>query len=377
LNSLQEKYLNELIKPQNDNTENLKNIILKLKNLDTKAVEHCTALMYDYQCPVDVAILAFDITCKQIQAGKKANPQRIFQSLSKNNRSVYSAVKPCYDEAIQSLTKNSNKEKLTNNEDVSFAKQFLYENYFKAKETDRYVVNTCIIPKNAWLLNVYAISYSDYCEIVQNTVKEFNDAGITVFLTKPEEFQKDNISKDNPKLAYSILINEKFKFSYLSESCILLFDSGEDILKVEGIKIAKRVSVNFVSFVDSLFVGNNEEVEVSNKKYIESFENEEALLSHIEQIGTTDNIINSYIENYTGICQEEDSTMYKTVLCKTTDIIKIASILKNLETGKLDFLIDSNKDDIKILFVHLSHFSDFMKDIKNKNITIDLYSRLH
>lgn len=404
LNQQTKNYLTELTNGKTEESEKLYQAVLRLRDLNEDAFSHCAYLIYSYQCPVEVAFLAFDIAYRQLTAGKNANPQRIFQSLSRNDRASYSAVKSLYDDAIRMLEKfviqkekeenlrnseetpfinnqTNNKKanippsiqnnKIPSNEDITFAKNFLYESYFPSNEKDRYVVNTCIIPKNAWILNVYAISYEDYCNIVQNTVKEFNDAGITVFLTKPEMFKTENVSKENPKIAYSVLIGENFRFSELSENLILSFDSGEEILKMDGIKIAKRVSIDFVSFVGPLFMDNQRNVSSSNKKYIESFENEETILATVESIGTTRNIIDYHIENYTGINQKEKLSIYKPILCKKDDIIQIASILRNIETGKLDFLINSNREDIKILFIHYSHFSDFLSEINKQGIFID------
>ena len=314
-------YLENLSNKDTKDSIALYGVMVKLKNMNEDAFVHCGHLVCSYMCPADVAFLAFDLTIRQLMAGRNANPQKIFQPLSKNNRSSYAAVKPLYDDALALLAKlAAKKEEEENNRDVlpeeivqtmptveqpakaveakgktddeevddeyeddeyedeedeeneeyvpvltkrvlykptaddsEFANKFLYEQNFKSNDSDRYVVNTCAIPKSAWLINVYAKSYEDYCAIVQNTVQELNDSGITVFLTKPEMFKKNN---NSPRIAYSILTGEKFNFASLSDNFVRALDEGEELPLKDGVKIANRATIEFASFVGPYYGDN-------------------------------------------------------------------------------------------------------------------------
>ena len=142
-------------------------------------------------------------------------------------------------------------------------------------------------------------------------------------------------------------------------------------INMSGIKIAKRVSVEFVSFVGELFMDNKGNVKNSSDEYIKFFANEEEILKEIDNIGASTDIVKFHIETKAGISQNENLLIYKSILCRKENIIQIASILQRFETGKLDFIINSNRDDIKILFVHISHFADFISELNNHNIIVD------
>ena len=430
-------YLENLSNKDTKDSIALYGVMVKLKNMNEDAFVHCGHLVCSYMCPAEVAFLAFDLTIRQLLAGRNANPQKIFQPLSKNNRSSYTAVKPLYDDALALLARlEAKKAEEENNRDIlpeeivkenpvvqpktesvvekqedieedvddeeeeyeddeyeeedeeeyipvlnkrivyqpnaddsEFANKFLYEQNFKSNDSDRYVVNTCAIPKSAWLINVYAKSYEDYCSIVQNTVQELNDSGITVFLTKPELFKKNS---DSPRIAYSILTGEKFNFASLSDNFVRALDEGEELPLKDGVKIANRATIQFASFVGPYYGDNLGGFSNSDKKYLSSFAKEEEILATIEDVGVANNIVKHYIELRTGIPQSNITQTYKSILCKKEDIMQIASFLRNIDGGVLDFIISSDKEDIEILFVHMSHIEELLKKISNSGIPIDL-----
>ena len=102
-------YVENLISDNSENSKKLYNAIRNLKKVDEKAMTYCASLIYSYNCGSDVAFLAFDISLKQIECGRNANPQRLFESLSKNERSDYAKVKEKYDATIKMLEKFSQK----------------------------------------------------------------------------------------------------------------------------------------------------------------------------------------------------------------------------------------------------------------------------
>ena len=432
------EYLENLSNQDTPDSVALYDAMVKLKNKDEDAFNHCGNLVCSYICPANVAFLAFDLTLRQINAGRNANPQRIFQSLSKSKRSSYEDVKPLYDDAValiarlaaQKEEEEKNREAIpsvlinqTQNttteaeyefddmvgseevddeeeyeddeyededeeeeeyvpvlqkrvpykpttEDSEFANKFLYEQNFKSNDTDRYVVNTCAIPKSAWLINVYATTYEDYCSIVQSTVQELNDSGITVFLTKPDVFKKPG--KTPCRIAYSILTGEKFNFASLSDGFVKALDEGEEMQMGDGIKIANRASIEFASFVGPCYSDKDGSFSDSNKKYLSSFAKEEEILATIEDVGVASNIVKHYIELRTGIPQSNSMQLYKSILCRKEDIMQIASLIRSLDSGKLDFIINSDKDDIEILFVHISHIEELLKKFSTNGIAIDI-----
>ena len=330
------EYLENLSNKNTNDSMALYGAMRRLKTMNEDAFVHCGHLVCSYLCPANVAFLAFDLTCRQLEAGRNANPQKIFQPLSKNNRSSYEAVKPLYDDALALLARlaakkeeeENNREEIpaeiivpevvvqpepiiANNEieddeesdeddeyeedddedideqeyvpvlnkrviykptteDADFAKKFLYENYFKSNDSDRYVVNTCPIPKSAWLINVYATTYEDYCKIVQDTVQELNDAGTTLFLTKPEIFKKNN---KEPRIAYSVLTGEKFNFASLSDNFVKALDECEEMNITSGVKIANRATIQFASFIGACYSDGVGGFSDSDKVYLSSCSN--------------------------------------------------------------------------------------------------------
>jgi hypothetical protein len=52
--------------------------------------------------------------------------------------------------------------------------------------------------------------------------------------------------------------------------------------------------------------------------------------------------------------------------------MQIASLIRSLDSGKLDFIINSDKDDIEILFVHISHIEELLKKFSTNGIAIDI-----
>ena len=405
-----EDYLNNLMAGDTEEAKRLQDIAIKLKRKNEDAFSYCASLIYSYGCPDKVAFLAFDISYKQLKANREANPQVIFEQLSRNDRSVYSAVKPCYIKAVEKIRRLSvpgtahsenklsgisqgiresasedNDEIITNSQNdnsnsfdnvLFFIKKFLSENRFDTNNEDYYVINTCTIPKSAWLLNVYAFSYEDYCETVKETIKEFNDNGITVFLAKPNLFKDGNVSKNKPKIAYSVLVNQEFKFTSISEKTIKYFDDGDSVLPMDGITIAKRASLTFTSFIGPCFTDGKGNILDNSQEYINSFTDGETILSEIQKIGSSEDVLHYYSEIKTGIVEKDNLQIYKPILCRTDDIIQIAKILKEIESAKLDFLIDSDKEGIKILFVHISHFSNFLFECNKKEIIIDAEPQL-
>jgi hypothetical protein len=428
------EYLENLSNKNTNDSMALYGAMKRLKNMSEDAFVHCGHLVCSYMCPANVAFLAFDLTCRQLEAGRNANPQKIFQPLSKNNRSSYEAVKPLYDNALTLIAKlqkqkeeeENNRDALPENivvetqnistadevastqdvdnneeyedeeyedeeyeddeeeyipvltkrtvykpaaEDSKFATDFLYEQNFRSNDVDRYVVNTCIIPKSAWLINVYATTYEDYCNIVQNTLQELNDSGITVFLTKPDVFKKPS---NSPRIAYSVLTGEKFNFASLSDDFVKALDDGDNMPISEGVKIANRATIQFASFIGPCYSDNSGGFSNSDKKYLSSFAKEEDILAAIEEIGVANNIVKHYIELRTGIPQSGAIQLYKSILCKKDDIMQIASLLRNIDGGKLDFIISSDTEDIEILFIHISHIEEFLSKIGSCGITIDL-----
>ena len=196
-----------------------------------------------------------------------------------------------------------------------------------------------------------------------------NDAGITVFLTKPEIFKKN--SKD-PRIAYSILTGEKFNFASLSDGFVRALDECDDMSMPGGVKIANRATIQFASFIGPCYSDNNGEFSDSDRKYISSFGKEEEILAAIEEVGIANNIVKHYIELRTGIPQSGKVQIYKTILCKKEDIMQISSFLRNIKGGELDFIISSDKDDIEILFIHISHLNELIDKISGNGIPIDL-----
>ena len=108
-------YVENLISDNSENSKKLYNAIRNLKKVDEKAMTYCASLIYSYNCGSDVAFLAFDISLKQIECGRNANPQRLFESLSKNERSDYAKVKEkgCYSHTVVLCDLYSKKKRLT------------------------------------------------------------------------------------------------------------------------------------------------------------------------------------------------------------------------------------------------------------------------
>ena len=383
LSKFAQEYLENLTNGNTEESDKLYEKVLKLRRLNHEAFVHCAYIVHSYLCPVDVAYLAFDICCKQIEANKSPNPQRIFQSLSRNQRASYQHVKPVYDDALRMLenlgvqNKKITKSEVDNTEiykhmftpkqeDVEFLNNYLIEKYFSSDNSEYYVVNTCIMPKSSWVLDVYATSFDDYCDIVQNTVKELNDTGTTLFLIKPEVFKK-NIIKENPTIAYSIIVNNNFKFSNLSKQFVEYMDKGEEIKIEKDIKIANRIRLRFVSFIGSLYCDDVGEVSKTSEKYLSTFSNEEDILTIIEKLGEEQDIVKHQVELKTGIVHANHE-IYKSILCQKKDIIQISSILNKIENAKLDFIIDSNKETLKILFIHVSHWDVVIDEINTQQI---------
>ena len=96
------------------------------------------------------------------------------------------------------------------------------------------------------------------------------------------------------------------------------------------------------------------------------------LLAAIEEVGISNNVVKHYIEVRTGIPQSGNTQIYKTILCRKEDIMQISSILRNIKGGELDFIISSDKDDIEILFIHISHLDELIDKIGKNGIPIDL-----
>ena len=391
-------YVENLISDNSENSKKLYNAIRNLKKVDEKAMTYCASLIYSYNCGSDVAFLAFDISLKQIECGRNANPQRLFESLSKNERSDYAKVKEKYDATIKMLEKFSQKkieqekesvaenkkiEKIIEentksqqsenkkegkrieiiNENKEFAENYLYMKKFKPETEDKFVINSSYIPKTGWLMDVYCLSYEDYCNLITNTLTKFNNEHCTVFLYKPnvikEKFNKNKI----PKIAYSVLMNENYSFKLLDKEMMNSLDD-KNVDGMTGVKIAKRTYVKFVTFCD-IYSDRNGNAVKTNDIIVSCYHTVNEVLNDIDEIGKNKNIAKYHIECMTGLSQT-GKQLYKAVLCKTNDITKIAYIISNFSSGKLDFIIDSNDSNTKVLFVHISHLKEFIEKTKDK-----------
>lgn len=372
-------YLNSLLKKDTETAQELKIAVNQLKMFDFDTLCHIANLAYSFRLQEDVTFLAVNLAIEQYKHGDKINIQSIFQPLSRNQRQNFAMVFPLYEQATEKYKKEKNKE------NVNGTKEFIIELPQKIKlekkrrdtqyltaDNDKYVViNPMRVPKQAYVLNIYSNSFEDYCNLVQNTLKELKEKNITIFLQKPEAFQEE-IKNNSPIIAYTILINDNFTFFALSDNIIDIFDE-EIIQEIKGErKITGRVTTTMRLFGANKYLLENGSLTDNNSSFLMPSFTGDDMIQYLEDLGKNENIVKYYIEIMTGISMVHYKQFYKTIIFNTEDIEDILCFVEKFDPFNLDFVVDTNIEDKKILFIHKEHLRTMLKEIISEEYDIDI-----
>lgn len=396
------EYLNNLLKQPSDFTVKTKKLLNELKEKDMRALEYTAKLSYSFQLPIDVTCLAFSLVVQQIRHGENPNAMKMLQSLTRNQRRDFNAVKPQYDKCVEKYRQKKNEqpqseiikeissqlddkeingttEKINEKPNAPLKKQNINEEntpedtirYLNAIDNDHIVINPMRVPKQGWLLKIYANSYEDYCRIVKDTLEDFKNNAMTIFLTKPDSFAT-KIKKAPFAVAYSVLINDKFSFISLKQETIQKLDEGNYENIPNKIKLSGRVFLEIVLFDAKQFTDKNGNLCDSNLQIMNEIKGDYQAMDIIESIGKNGNIVKYYIEIMTGLPSIKDKQTYKSVIIDADDTEDIQEILSDIDVHNLDFFVDTNQEDMKILFIHKSHLNRALKTLWEEEMILQI-----
>lgn len=369
-------YLNSLLKKDTEAAKELKVAINQLKMFNFDALCHIANLSYSFRLPEEVAFLAVNLAIEQYKHEDKINIQILFQSLTRNQKQNFAIVFPLYEKAMEKY-KNTKKEEKNNEYITNLPQKIKLEKIKKDTEyitadSDKYmVINPMRVPKQGYILNVYAKDFKDYCNIIQSTIKEFKDKNITLFLQKPETFQ-DNIKNKQPSIAYTILINDNFTFLGLSDETIKKLDE-EIVTEIKNErKIAGRITVSMKLFGAKKFLLENGCLTEDNTVFLFPNLEDNDVFQYLEDIGKNENIIKYYIEIMSGISMTKYKQFYKSVIFDTENMADVLKIIEKNDPFNLDFIVDSNIDNKKILFIHKEHLRTTIKEMLYEKCNIEV-----
>ena len=373
-------YLNRLMKKDTESAKELEIAVNQLKMFDFDSLCHIANIAYSFQLPEDVAFLAVNLAIEQYKHNEKINIQKLFQPLSRNQKQNFAMVYPLYEKATEKY-----KNKTTEIENESKENEFIIDlpqkiklekeerntKFITANNNDYVVINPMRVPKQAYVLNIYANSFEDYCNLVQSTIRELKNSNITLFLQKPETFQQ-NIKDKEYAIAYTILVNDNFTFLELDEKIIEKLDEEIiDSVKDER-KLAGRVTVKMQLFGALKYLTENGTLTDSSTHFLLPQLDDDSMLQYLEEIGKNENIIKYYIEIMTGISMVAYKQFYKSIIFDTEDMEEILEFVEQHDPFNLDFIVDTNMEDKKFLFIHKEHLRTLIKDMIREGMDIEV-----
>ena len=341
---LKEEYQNEIL----DTYE-------KLNKINPECIDHIAMMTYSNRLGQKESLLLLKLALLQSINGANVNIDKIFNGLTIKEKSNYEKLFENYQKVTANLPKKDIEEhraelheEIRNVQENNIVNQKNIEQepeeskYIIARNSGEKIINTTLMPKFGWLLNVYADSFKDYCEIVQGTMKYLKDMLITVFLTMPEEFEK-NIKNSKSALAFSIFVNENFSFSKLDDKIIQLFDNKEIEIPKNNLRISSRIGAEYLQFTGKMYSDFSGNIKQDKSFIYKKYDSVEEYLKLFENIGNAKNIVRYYTEIMTGIPENVSEQFYKTIVFKTEDYYKIQKIVKKYDEYNLDFIIDTNE----------------------------------
>ena len=376
-------YLNTLIKKDTESAEQLSNSVKKLKNMNFEALCHIANIIYSFQLPEDVSLLVVNLAITQTKHNERVNIQKILQPLSRNQKQNFAMVLPLYEKAMSkyetidiekedSSDKNTENEYITNlPQKIKLDKQKRDIEYLTSNNENIIIINPMRIPKQSWVMNVYAKSYDDYCDLVQTTIEDFKNNNMTIFLTKPEAFSEE-IKNKKSAIAYSILINDNFSFIKLEEKTVLKLDE-KDVAEIGGdFQISGRVGATIKLFGALKFSDYNGTLFDTNDELLKHFNDADDILNLFEEIGSNENIVKYYIEIMSGISMTKYKQFYKSIVFDTDEMDDVMEIVEKYDPHNLDFIVDTNKEKIKILFIQKEHLRPLVKALIDEDCSIQI-----
>lgn len=376
-------YLNTLIKKDTESAEQLSNSVKKLKNMNFEALCHIANIIYSFQLPEDVSLLVVNLAITQTKHNERVNIQKILQPLSRNQKQNFAMVLPLYEKAMSKYEtidiekedfsdKNTENEYITNlPQKIKLDKQKRDIEYLTSNNENIIIINPMRIPKQSWVMNVYAKSYDDYCDLVQTTIEDFKNNNMTIFLTKPEAFLEE-IKNKKSAIAYSILINDNFSFIKLEEKTVLKLDE-KDVAEIIGdFQISGRVGATIKLFGALKFSDYNGTLFDTNDELLKHFNDADDILNLFEEIGSNENIVKYYIEIMSGISMTKYKQFYKSIVFDTDEMDDVMEIVEKYDPHNLDFIVDTNKENIKILFIHKEHLRPLVKALIDEDCSIQI-----
>lgn len=375
-------YLDNKISKHQGSVDEIKMVMHNLKLLDENAFYYVTKISYSFQLPIDVCFLLFDLVLNQVKFGDNPNVQKILQNLSRNQKQKYEYVYPEYERVMKKYIekekeilsgkyhenlKSNNQNGDSDDDEYSYFRNKRPATFFKSTN-EHYVINPARIPKQGWLINIYAETYEKYCEIVTTTMKEFKDKNFTIFLCIPEIFEKQ-IKKKSPQIAFSIFANEYFNFTSLSNDILTLLDSGEKLkFPSNEIVIGGRTTLSIKQFDSKKFLLDKKVLDKDDELLL-AYSNPDQVFEFIEKLGSPRTTREYYTEIMTGL-PSADNSPYNPIIFYFEDIEEINDILDEFDEYNLDFIVDADHDEIKILFLHDSHYDKIIQEISEYDIDI-------
>jgi hypothetical protein len=370
-------YIDSIIKKHQGSVDEIKIAMYNLKLLNESAFNYVAKISYSFQLPVDVCFLLFDLVLNQVKFGDNPNVQKILQNLSRNQKQQYEYVFPEYSKVMETYIQKEKEilsgeykppvTKEDDDDEYSYFRNKRPATFFKST-AENYVINPARIPKQGWLINIYAETYEKYCEIVTATMNEFKDKNFTIFLCIPEVFEK-NIKKKSPQIAFSIFANEHFNFTSLSNDALTILDSGDNLkFSQNEIIIGGRTTLSMKLF-DSKKYLLDKKVSDKNSELLLTYSDADQVFDFIEKLGAPKTTREYYTEIMTGLPSDSNEP-YKPIIFYFEDIEEMNDILDEIDKDNLDFIVDADHDEIKILFVHHSHYDKIIKEISEYDIDI-------
>lgn len=376
-------YLNTLIKKDTESAEQLAKAVKKLKEINFEALCHVANIIYGFNLPEDVSLLVVNLATTQSEHNERVNIQKILQPLSRNQKQNFSMVLPLYEKAMEKynttdienenqIEKNQENEYITNlPQKIKLEKQKRDTQYLSANDDKTMIINPMRIPKQAWVMNVYANSYEDYCDLVKTTLEDLKNNNMTIFLTKPESFE-EVIKGTKSAIAYSILVNDNFSFIKLEEKTVLKLDE-KDVAEIKDeIQISGRVGATLKTFGALKFTDNSGRLLDTNNEILAHNKDVDEVLNMFEEIGSNENIVKYYIEIMTGTPMSNHKQFYKSIVFDTDEMEDVLEIVEKHDPYNLDFIVDTNKEDVKILFIHKDHMRALVKELIDEECSIQI-----
>lgn len=375
-NRYAEEYLKGLFQNP-EKGEQLRKSYLRYRELCEENLDNATNLIYSYNLTPVGAILLFDLGSLQKINGGYPNVSKLFINLKTSEKNNPEKLLQNYNRAIANLPK---KDFAVENNKQTIGNQIkeVHEKRMKENEEKRVmrplsasndkVMNPVMMPKTTWVLNVYAKSFEDYCHIVEDTLKTLKKMNFTVILKMPEDF-RENIQYTSSCIAYSVLINDNFSFTKLDDDIINAWDEEADVPKT-GVRISGRTNAEFKKITADCFTDFNGNLCKKNLFMTEKYQTVEKCIEMFEHLGQAENVVRYHQEIMTGVLAKDSEQFYKTIVVKTKDLDNILQIVKRYDKYNLDFTMDTNEKESKIIFIHLSHLIDVINDIYDTDYEI-------